>query len=284
MALGLSSGLFALTLSAALPLVWTLPSLTAYATLVLAGALLPLAVAKVVRPPPALGHSARGRAVWFGSDGGLVCTNAPWAEALARTNGLGSAMERVGEPAATRWGLAGPAIALMAIPLFYPLHFPTVRIVNLSESALTIECDGRTIATLPPTSQESPNAGIVVRLPVGSRHLAARSPDGRVAIDSPVLVESRATHLYAPASVPYCFWLESTTYGRSAGASGEPTRTVVPLEGTDRFWAFREPIDTWFSPNPATTPDSRSTGGRLVALRQARCLEAPAIVRESGRP
>jgi hypothetical protein len=284
MALGLSSGLFALTLSAALPLVWTLPSLATYAALVLAGALLPLLVAVVVRPPPPVGHSARGRAVWFGSDGRLVCTSAPWADALARVNRIRSRVARIAEPTATRWGLAGPAIALLAIPLFYPLHFPTVRIVNLSESALTIECDGRQIATLPPTSQESPNAGLVVRLPVGGRHLGATSPDGRVATESRVLVESRATHLYAPASARYCFWLESTTYGRTAGASGQPTRTVVPLAGAARFWAFPEPIDTWFSPNPTTTPDSRSTGGRLVALRQARCLEAPAVVRQSGGP
>ena len=45
------------------------------------------------------------------------------------------------------------------------------------------------------------------------------------------------------------------------------------------IWHLRRRIDTWFAPNPATVADSRSTGGRLVALRQALCREAPAPVR-----
>jgi hypothetical protein len=60
--------------------------------------------------------------------------------------------------------------------------------------------------------------------------------------------------------------------------------SVIELLPVGRqIWHLRRRIDTWFAPNPATVADSRSTGGRLVALRQALCREAPAPVRELAR-
>ena len=77
--------------------------------------------------------------------------------------------------------------------------------------------------------------------------------------------------MYAPASPSYCFWLETTDYAKPVPSQ------VEPLVGDDRFWVLAADLDTWFAPNPpAASLGVRSTGGVLVALRQGRCVDAPA--------
>jgi hypothetical protein len=140
----------------------------------------------------------------------------------------------------------------------------------LSEQRLTIWVDGRSLGELAPTSFESSDAGLVVRLPAGPRQLSALTAAGVPIQQVSVQLERGVEHLYAPASARHCFWLDIAGYGRQS------SHRIVPLQGAERFWALRGGVDTWFvAPAPPTSTDRRSSGGILTAVRHARCEDAP---------
>ncbi|HEX6272717.1 MAG TPA: hypothetical protein VFZ53_06755, partial [Polyangiaceae bacterium] len=83
-----------------------------------------------------------------------------------------------------------------------------------------------------------------------------------------VTVAAGREHLFAPASEGFCFWLESTGYGRS----GERRAEREPLEGPPHFWALPNELGGWFAAAPeAAVAETRWTGGTVTVLRQAPC-------------
>jgi hypothetical protein len=151
------------------------------------------------------------------------------------------------------------------------LASPVVRVVNLTTDALTIDVDGRRVARVEPTSLESPSAGTELRVPSGPHELTARAPDGRVLEQAYVTVIAGRPHLFAPASVGFCFWLETRSYGRDERDGASPV-TREPLEGPPSFWPLPANLGGFFLPAPAVeSQETRLTGGALTVLRQAPC-------------
>jgi len=206
--------------------------------------------------------------VFFRWDGVLVCRAPEWAERLAALNGSESRPARVPEPSLARWGAPVLVFVSLGSVPFFEFHFPEVRVVNVGPERLTIFVDGRERVSVAPTSEESPTAGAVIRVPAGRRTLRAVDPTGAVVDDASVLVQGGEPHLYAPASGGTCFWIEARGYGRRAREDVPPN---VPLGGVPRFWVIPAGVDYWFSSPPVGDADDRSTGGVLKALRQARC-------------
>jgi hypothetical protein len=156
----------------------------------------------------------------------------------------------------------------------YLWHHPQLRVLNLSGQPLWLVIDDARRVALAPSSAESPVSGLTLRLPRGSRRLAALDLEGGVVATAQVELTSRHDHLYAPGSEGHCFWLELTGYGR------ERSRRVVSLSSPSRFWTLDTAVDTWFVPSPDPPGgDERSSGGTLTSLRHARCDEAPLPVR-----
>jgi hypothetical protein len=169
---------------------------------------------------------------------------------------------------------AGPLLALVLAPAVYLWQHPRLRVLNLTGELRGLSVDGVPRATLPPTTDESPSAGLELRLPRGRRSLALTDANGRVIASVQADLESRRDHLYAPNSEGHCFWLEQTGYGRASG------RSIVPLSSASRFWRIEAAVDTWFMPSPEPpVSDQRSSGGTLTSLRFSRCADAPSPVR-----
>lgn len=276
LAVTVASCLLAATLAGTLPLLDETQGRFAYGTIVLVGAVLPVLAALFWPRRLAPGHTTTGRAVWWLPDGQLCCTNPGWAAELAAATGVEPRRQLLAERVLSPWMLAGVLLALGATPFLYWLYHPLVRVVDLTGSRIEVRLDGHRVASVEPTSAESPAAGVELSLPAGRHVLESRDSRGHLVARAGVFIHSGAEHLYAPGARGYCFWLETTGYGR-AGASGPVIR---PLAGGARFWALPLDVDTWFSPNPAPSRDDvRSSGGELTALRQARCSEAPAAAR-----
>ncbi len=277
LAAALGSCLLALTLSLSLPMVWARAPLGLELVVVVLASGLPvlwrLGWPRRARP----GHTAIESAVWWLSDGSVGCTHREFARALAAANSGEVSLLASGPPRLTPWLAAGPIVALIASPAGWYLHHPSVRIVNLSDVAIVVRLDDHAVVKVEPSSTENPAAGVEVRLPSGEHELVAQAPDGTVLSRERVRLESGARHLWAPESSGVCFWLEETRYGRADDRG--PAR-IEALGGAQRFWVLPRRVDSWFAPNPPpTTADSRSTGGVLTALRQARCEQAPAQAR-----
>ncbi|MEB2321861.1 MAG: hypothetical protein OZ921_05060 [Sorangiineae bacterium] len=277
LAVTLAGALMALTVASAMPLLAENLSGAAFLALVLGASLAPPALAWSWPRRPMPPHSAAGRAVWWRGDGRLVCTAPRWAAALSEANQAELEPCEIAEPALSPWMLAGVVLGLVAAPFFQWLYHPLVRVLDLGPDRIRILVDGEPVATVESTSAESPLAGVELRLPAGRRHLQALSAvDGRVLESAEVFIRAGAEHLWAPASDGYCFWLETTGYGRAA-APGPERRA---LGGSTRFWVLPLRVDGWFAPSPPpAAADSRSSGGALTALRQAPCAEAPEEVR-----
>jgi hypothetical protein len=229
----------------------------------------PLAVSLWVLPR-LLPHLATPRAVFFTFSGELAFRRPYFAERAALLSGAK-------EPRAARRKeplgiavLAGPLLAALGGPALHWLHHPLVRLLNLRPEVAFVEVDGRVVAEVLGSSVESPEAGVDVRLPAGPRQIVTRSRDG-VVDERRVVVRSGRHHLYAPGAHDYCFWLETTNYGRAGPA---PVGRVELPRGAG-FWVLPKRIDTWFSQNPARPGETRSSGGNLTALRQARCRDLP---------
>jgi hypothetical protein len=267
----LSSAIVALTLAAGLPLVWQPHTAAPYALSVLVGGFLPIVFGAAWPRTRAPGHSASGRAAELRFGGVLVCANRQWGERAAERSGATSSDVRYRERRAPFGSIVALVAFTAALPVYYRIHFPSVRVVNLTDDRLEIVVDGTVRASVPPTSAESSGAGVELRVAAGPRVFSARDAAGRTVDTASFSVRSGAQHLYAPASETYCFWVETTGYGRSKQAG---TR-IEPLVSPPRLWALENPIDLWFSPTPDADFDERSTGGFLRALRQARCEAAP---------
>jgi hypothetical protein len=272
----LACSVLALTTAAAAPLLWPFVPALAYACLVLAAASLPAVVLPIWwRRRPRAGHTAVGRAAWWLESGELCCTSLRFARELGDRSAAPVRAVRGGEPRWAAWMAAGWVVAFASAPWLFWLHRPLVRIVNLTDARLAVRVDGHLLALVEPTSTENARAGVEVRVPSGQREFLAESPGGQTVARAAVHVHGGGEHLYAPGSDGYCFWLETTAYGRAA----PPSPRVEPLVGTDRFWVLPGRIDTWFDKNPGAPPgDRRTSGGALTALRQARCADAPSGV------
>jgi hypothetical protein len=271
--------LIGVSFSLALPLAWEGAPLWAFVLVCVLCASLPALSASAFAPRPAPAHTAAGRAAWWTSHGELACTNPRWATELARSAGVDTRVARLREARPSAWVLAGPIVALIAAPIAHRFHHPLVRVLNLTEARIEIYVDGSRMGSVDPTSAESPAAGTELRVPSGRRTFNVLSSDGQQLEQATVSVRSGTRHLYAPASEGTCFWLERTHYGRAGMRTAERSE----LGGRQRFWLLPRDLDTWFAPNPEPGhADRRSSGGELLALRQARCSEAPADVRARG--
>lgn len=265
LAIALSAALLGTTAALTLPLLWTaMRPLPLWLAVVLVSAL-PLLLDVFSRRTPA-GAASYGYPV-VAQATGYVCLSPALADKLAALPTVTSTPVRVRVFPWPPWVLLGLVPALLATSVVQSQR-PLLRVVNLSGRPLEIMVDERIIATLDPTSSESPNAGGEYRVASGQRRLRARDPHGQLVSDLAVGVQSGGQHLYAPASEGTCFWLEEVAYGRQASASPKP---IILATGTE-FWALPTHIDTWFAANPeALEPDFRSSGGRLTALRQGPC-------------
>lgn len=233
-----------------------------------AGAVVPIALGLGWRRQPEAGHASPGEAVWWWKAEHLCCANLRYAKSAARSNRLELSRARPLLPRWTSWYVVGLLATLIALPASIVFNTARLRVLNLTDSEFTLIVDGRVVGTVEHTSAESPEAGREFRLGAGMRRLAAISQEGSLLFEREVLLVGGAQHLYAPASPDTCFWLEFTSYGRQKPA-GPPRLELARGVG---FWALQESVDTWFAPSPLpAADDDRSSGGRLIALRQAPC-------------
>ncbi len=269
---GLASFLLAASLGVALPLSTRAP-LFVVVLLVLAASLLPVLVAAALRPRPARGHAAWGGAVQF-SGSALCCARSDYADELLRLNPKGRKLESSAPPWFSPWMLAGPLIALSVTPFAYELSFPTLRVLNLTGERFEVWVDGRPVGSVDPTSVESPRAGRDLEVAAGSHLFEVRDASGALVSRATGRLVSGKSHLFAPASDAYCFWIETLSYGRGAGDTERR-----PLAGEARFWVLPDGIDGFFTPPRAPPALAGSlSGGSVTVLRQAPCDQAPAEV------
>lgn len=279
-----SSVFVAATLLLTLPRLWPSAGVVPYGAVALFGAFLPIVLTLCLRRRADEGQSNGGRAVWWLAPRSFACTNAAWAAAVVDKNGADSnspaqspvttAPGRAREP--FPWPLlTGPLLAVAIAPLSFAFQHPKVVILNLGLEPFDVVVDGRNVTEVPVTSLESPAAGVHVRLASGVREVSVVSKAGAVLSSGTLELHAGRTHLYAPLSDEHCFWLERDTYGRAE----PPEERYRRLPEDSRFWTLPRDIDTWFHENPDPSSDDRSSGGTLVALRHARCGEAPAAVR-----
>lgn len=277
LSLALSSLLLGLVSAAGLPLL--APRLGLFGLAFGSGlaSLLPL-LFLLVPPKPALGaHAARGHAVsWLAGDR-LFCASEGYGERIAELNGARASEASIREGVASPWLSAGPLLVVGAACLSYFVYHPLLRVINLTPSRIDVAVDGAPLVSVDATSNESPSAGALVRVPAGRHVLSARSAiDGAAVTSVSVDFQTGAVHLFAPGAEQTCFWLETTGYGQEQRAA--PSYQALVSE--QNFWVLPGGIDRWFSANPAPSDArSHSSGGLLTALRQAPCAEAPPEVR-----
>jgi len=273
LSLSLASLLLALVTAAGLPLL--LPRLGAFG-LVLASfsaSLLPLlfllAPERAVEPP----HAARARAIVWHSERQLWCANERYGERVAELNGTRAMPASARAALGSAWLCAGPLIAMGAALLSYFVYHPLLRIINLGSARIDVAVDGAYLLSVDATSNESPSAGALVRVPAGEHVLSVSSAvDGALLERAQVELRSGSVHLFAPGAAGICFWLETTGYGQEQLAK----LSYLPLASDTHFWALPGGIDTWFAENPAPADaHSQSSGGLLTALRQGPCAQAP---------
>lgn len=159
---------------------------------------------------------------------------------------------------------------------------PTIRLVNATHHPLRVRVDDgkrARIVVVPPTSTETSEGGVVLRLAPGSHAFAviAEAPGAPVPAPVSASLTTYGNYLFAAATDDQCFFIQRTLYGvaGAAGATAAGTGRAVPEEPLPperRLWALPRTIDAVFSPNPPPLPGDRwSTGGERVALRQRRC-------------
>lgn len=275
LALALGACLIGVTTAATLPLLWqSIDRLTHAAISVLAAAL-----------PVLLGRLAkRSRAaVWWQRPDHLACIRRQWAEQLAELNSESvqtfEALPRMHQPP---WVWVGAGLSAMTALWLYDWHQPRLLILNTSGERLHIQIDDRPAHAVASTRFESPSVAWSLRLVAGEHVLRVSADGDDLREEITVRLQGNTDHLYAPLSSETCFWIERANFGRSHPM--EPASVVRVLSGERRFWTLTEPIDIWFSPVPQSSDtDRRSSGGQLLALRQALCDEAPTGVRRDDR-
>jgi hypothetical protein len=286
LAAALASSALGLGVAALLLISWGSFAVALQVLLTVAIGLVPLLLLLVrFRPEP--GHSTRGSAVWWrkssaGKHFELVATNERWARLVAAEHSLAVQEAPGARPPLPGW-LALPLLLLASsTPLAVHALSCHVRVLNRTEEPTSVLVDGRLRGVVPPTSAESPRAGLALSLVAGERQLTLVSRSGRVLADVQAGLRPGVDHLFAVSSSPVCFWLERSSYGRAAA---EPSSASPPREallGQGPLWALPYPVDSWFGPNPEpSSGDLLSSGGERVALRQGRCAvgtEEPAII------
>jgi hypothetical protein len=273
LALALASLILALVGAAGLPLLAPKLGLIALSLCVCALSLAPLA-ALLLRPRPVpLPHAARGPALlWLGADR-LWCAASRYAERVAELNAAEQQAEPQRERLGSAWLSVGPLIGIGAACLSFFVYHPLLRILNLGTVRIEVALDGQRLVAVDPTSNESPAAGALLRVPAGEHSLSVSSTvDGTALGRVQANFHSGAVHLFAFGAGGTCFWLETTGYGQEQLAA----RSYEPLQSAEHFWVLPGGIDTWFAASPISSDKgSHSSGGLLTALRQAPCAEAP---------
>lgn len=270
LAVSLASALVGLAASASLVLAFG--ALDAVVQSLVAGAIALLPALALLRRGPREKHTARGPAAWWrphGSHGwSLVCTHAGWAKLVADASG---APWELRGARARRWPwpvMVSAALVALSVPAAKSLLGVEVRVLNRHAVSAVLIVDGRHSGEVPPSSAESPAAGLPLRLVAGRRHIQLLGKDGRVFADTIASLQPGSDHLLAVSPDPVCFWVERNAYGRAS--TSRPTRE--PLRGPGPLWRLPGLVDTWFAPNPPSDDaDARSSGGLLLALRQGRC-------------
>ena len=278
--LGLASLLLALVAAAGLPLVWPWLGLSGLVLSVLSLSALPALALLLPTADANAPHSAVGPAVSWGPSDQLLCASPSYGAQVSERNSGELEPRVIHESRASAWLLFGPVLGLAASGVSFFVYHPILRILNLGPARVEVAIDGRKLASVDATSNESPAAGALVRVPAGPHTLSVRSSINGAELERvAVHVQSGAVHLFAISVVDTCFWLETTGYGREQRTT---SRSYERLHAAQPFWILPSGIDSWFAPNPDPSElNSRSSGGLLTALRQAPCQEAPAEVRSS---
>jgi hypothetical protein len=232
---------------------------------------LPLALIRRYGLPRQLGHAARGRAV-FVHGRKVVVSSFAFAREMAQQNNV---IPRELKSTAVRmkgWTVVGPVVALILSPTFHYLFWPQLRVLNFTDGRLVLFVDGRRIGDVEPTSGESPASGVEFRVPSGRRHLRAVSAEGTQISDIRVTLRSGSRHLFAPAALPSCLYVQRIAYGRTSLSHAFDPRVVetYPLLSEDRFWVIAPEIEPWFIPERSVQP-GLTTGGLVSLLRMGRC-------------
>jgi hypothetical protein len=252
-------------------------SLGAYIALcAIAASLAPLLVARVGRRHEP-DQTASGRAVWWQSADTLEGTRLPWFEELGRLNGIQISEGVSREPVLNFASWSGALLSVALAPHAYALLFPSLLVLNLASAEFELFVDGVPRGRVAPSSLESREAGLHLRVPAGKHVLEARPLDepSPLAVRH-VVLDAAGSYLFAPASDEYCFWLETDWYGRSPAQAPEaPRRSYEALPAGLQYWRLPSRIDTWFGDNPAAGSDQVSSGGSMTSLRQGRCNQLP---------
>ena len=262
--------LLGLTLLLVLPWVGVNLSLPVYVGIGVLGVVLPLSWVAFVGGGTAEEQTSTGSAVWW-QDGALVGSNEGWMKQLAEQNAATLTCVE-GRRSILSWPVAALPISVAAIgPAAYATFFPTLVILNLSAHDIELSVDGRALERVPLSSLESADAGTRLSLAAGTHLLEARAiADATVLERAQVALDAGELYLFAPASVGYCFWLEIDTYGKAS-----TSKQIRRLGGNSGFFRLPGRVDSWFAANPEPGADVRSSGGDMVALRHARCPDAP---------
>jgi hypothetical protein len=221
--------------------------------------------------PRQLGHAERGRAVFVHGQKVAVASFA-FAREMAQQN---AEMPRELKSTSVRmkgWTFVGPVIALILSPTFHYLFWPQLRVLNFTDGRLVLFVDGRRVGDVEPTSGESPTSGAEFRVPSGRRHLRAVGADGTPISDIRVTLRSGSRHLFAPAALPSCLYVQRVAYGRTSLSHAFDPRIVetYPLLSEERFWVIGPEIEPWFIPERSVQP-GLTTGGLVSLLRMGRC-------------
>ncbi len=273
LSLALSSLLLGLVSAGGLPLLASRLGLFWLAFSSCTASLLPLLFLLVPRKQSLGAHASHGHAVLWAAGDRLWCASDRYGDRVAQLNGARALPTPIRESIASPWLSAGPLLAVGAACLSYFVYHPLLRIINLASSRIEVSVDGAPLVSVDATSNESPSAGALVRVPAGHHVLSARSAvDGAAITRVSVDFQTGAIHLFAPGAEQTCFWLETTGYGQE--------QRIQPgyqaLVSAENFWVLPADIDRWFAANPAPSdPHSHSSGGLLTALRQAPCAETP---------
>jgi hypothetical protein len=165
-------------------------------------------------------------------------------------------------------GLVLGAVGALAVGLWGLGRRAALVAVNVGGESAWLSVDDGASVELPPTSVETPGAGVELALAPGEHRLVVRVAGGAKLDERRVNLAPHGRYLYAPVGAEQCFWVQTATYGQ-AEPVGAPLR-ALPRE--QRVWALPAEIDAWFAPNPPPDPgDTLSTGGVRVAVRQGRC-------------
>lgn len=278
----LAAAILVVTLLLTLPWMFATLELVGFAAIVAGAAALPLLFAALLRPRTEAGQRCTGRAVFWLRDGQLACFNEGWAQTLAESTASSESPPQLTsrslrEPLLPRWTWVIPVLGLALAPSVHGFAYPSLVVLNFSPTEVLLTIDGKSVAAVEPTSLEARRAGTRLRVAAGSHQLSVVDTAGELVEQRELRLRAGALHLYAVAASEYCFWLEIDRYGKPQGEDAHE-RELQPLDTGSPFWVIPTRIDSWFGKNPEATDDRRSSGGSMVALRHARCAEAPAEV------